>query len=207
MILEMKTTRYVPGATGQVNLAYEQGLPERVKLSPFAGLFHLDTGVLNSTIELWSYEDREQRDVVQKSATEQKDWPPELERLVVGTETMLLEPAPSNHEFPARGDFGGLYEFRIYQIVPGKLDDVFSRWSEKISEREQLSPFLGAFGLADEKAPVFVHIWAYDDAGHRQATRAEAQRRGNWPPGLTADGLLVRQESILAIPAPFSPLH
>jgi hypothetical protein len=41
----------------------------------------------------------------------------------------------------------------------------------------------------------------------RQRIRAEAIRLGIWPPNTRAEGMLLKQENMLAIPASFSPLH
>jgi len=52
----------------------------------------------------------------------------------------------------------------------------------------------------------WIHIWAYKDAGERERVRAEAVKRGIWPPPKTPPGLLVKQENMLVVPAAFSPL-
>ena len=206
MILEMRTSRYVPGVTPKVNAAYEAGLSERSALSPLGGLFHVDVGVLNTSIELWPYQDEAERAEVLEKSGQLSTWPPAVQEIRIAEETIVLDAAPSNEEFTT-GAFGKLYEIRIYHIVPGKMAHALRNWAEKIGPRAAMSPFIGLFVKEDDKTNSFVHIWAYDDGLHRSAIRAEAQQKGIWPPGLSADGLLVRQESVLAIPAPFSPLH
>jgi hypothetical protein len=206
MILEMRTNRYVPGATPKVNAAYEKALPARAELSTFGGLFHVDVGVLNTSIELWPYADEQARATVLAKAGELAEWPPALEEVKIAEETIVLQPAPSNEEFRV-GEFGKIYEFRIYQVVPGSMARALKNWGDRIAERAKMSPFLGLYYNDSERSQAFVHIWAYADGAERQAIRAEAQARGIWPPHLSSEGLLVRQESIIAIPAPFSPLH
>ena len=51
----------------------------------------------------------------------------------------------------------------------------------------------------------WIHVWAYKDAGERATIRAEAVKRGIWPPNTR--GQFVAQENMLVVPASFSPLR
>src|SRR5439155_821217 len=98
-----------------------------------------------------------------------------------------------------------IYEMRTYTCKPGKTPEAEERFAKGLPNRVKLSPLV-AFWYTD-MGPLnqWVHIWAYNDAAERQRIRAEAQKQGIWPPK-TAE-LLLRQESVLAIPASFSPLR
>jgi hypothetical protein len=70
-----------------------------------------------------------------------------------------------------------------------------------------LSPFVGR--LPDDHRPQtqLVHIWAYRDAAERQRIRTRAIATGAWPPTRTPEGMRLRKQNILTIPASFSPLR
>jgi NIPSNAP len=78
------------------------------------------------------------------------------------------------------------------------MPEVIERGAEKIPQREKMSPFIGAWQTTSERLSRLVHVWAYDD---------EAIASGAWPPNTHAEGMLLHQHNILAIPAPFSPWH
>jgi hypothetical protein len=84
---------------------------------------------------------------------------------------------------------------------------VIDIWSAAIGERVKLSPLVGAWYTELGPLNQWVHVWAYKDAGERQRIRAEAVKRGIWPPPGGGGDLLASQENVLAIPAEFSPLN
>ena len=52
----------------------------------------------------------------------------------------------------------------------------------------------------------WVHVWAYKNMGERERIRGEAVAKGIWPPPRDPSIVMLRQETLLAIPAKFSPL-
>jgi hypothetical protein len=52
----------------------------------------------------------------------------------------------------------------------------------------------------------FVHIWAYSSLDQRAAVRADAVKKGIWPPPSSGDRLLT-QENKIVLPSAFSPLQ
>ena len=205
MILEMRTTVYKPRSTLQVNARFEAALPERTALSPLAGFFHSDVGVLNSTVELWPYESLEARDEVFQKASELASWPPELDELRLEERVDLLVPASFNGPFET-GAFGDVYEIRTYTVTGAGIDQMLESWSKQIDGRRAMSHCTGVFYSPEGETRLFVHIWPYGDAAERFRTRAAAIAAGIWPPKGN-DGVLLYQQSMLALPAPFSPLH
>ena len=98
-----------------------------------------------------------------------------------------------------------IFEMRTYRLQPGSVPEVEKRFGEALTERVKASP-LGAF-FHTEVGPLnhIIHIWPYRDAAERFRIRDEARQSGLWPP--RTQGLFVKQENMLVVPAAFSPLH
>jgi hypothetical protein len=104
----------------------------------------------------------------------------------------------------AAGAYGGIYEIRTYRLKPGGLPPTVAAWEAAVPERARLSPLVVSMYALDG-APRITHIWPYANASERFEIRAEAVRRGIWPP-TGAPAQLIEATSTLCVPAPFSPL-
>jgi hypothetical protein len=147
-----------------------------------------------------------ERDSIITQATELKGWPPEIDDQVLEEDVRVARAAAVLA--PARtSKFGAIYEIRTYTYGTGFMPQVIERWAEKIPRR-MLSPFIGR--LPDDHRPQtqLVHIWAYRDAAGRQRIRTRAIATGAWPPKhARREGMRLRKQNILTIPASFSPLR
>jgi len=96
-----------------------------------------------------------------------------------------------------------IYEFRTYNLLPRTQPEFLKRFGEKLPERQKMSR-LAAFWTT-EIGPLnqVIHVWEYDNVQQRSQTRAEAVKRGIWPPQ-TMDFISEMQSDILE-PLPFSP--
>jgi len=96
-----------------------------------------------------------------------------------------------------------IVEMRTYDLAPGNVPLAEERFAAGLPYRTKFSP-LGAFFHA-EIGPLnrIIHLWPYEDLGHRDKVRAEANDRVSWPPKIAE--LAVQQESKILMPAPFSP--
>lgn len=102
-----------------------------------------------------------------------------------------------------------IYEMRVYTVLPGKVGEV-----NAIFERDGLpiikeySKLVGWWSTEVGPLNQVVHLWAYDDAGHREKTRAAQNadpRLAAYRPKVLA--LIVSQTNMLLTPASFSPLQ
>ena len=101
-----------------------------------------------------------------------------------------------------------LFDHRVYTTKPGGLQKQLALYGEHgypIQRRHAGDPI--AF-LVTESGPLntYVHIWAYDDAGHRERSRAALQADREWIDYLARsarEGNLISQENRLMVPAPF----
>jgi len=204
MIIEMRTYQLKPRSVPEVMKRWSEMLPERLKLSPMGGFWHTDVGALNRIIHIWPYADLAERGRIRAEAVKLGVWPPKIAEFIEEMETKILLPAPFSPPLEAR-QLGGIYEFRSYIYKPGTIPQVIERWGAAIGERTKLSPLVGAWYTELGPLNQWVHVWAYKDAGERERVRAEAVKRGIWPP--SGGEAPVSQENLLAIPAPFSPLR
>ena len=85
------------------------------------------------------------------------------------------------------------------------MPTVLERWEKLIGERIKFSPLAACWHTAIGPLNQFIHIWPYQDTAQRDRVRAEAFKSGKWPPETRE--FLLKQENMIAVPAPFSPLH
>jgi hypothetical protein len=206
MIIEVRTYQLKPGSVPEFEKRFGEKLPERVKLSPLAALWHTEVGPLNEVTHVWTYDSLDQRTEVRAAAVKTGVWPPNNGELLVSMQSEIFIPAPFSPALTPR-TVGPLFEIRTYTLAPGALPGMMERWATKIDERVKLSPLVGAWYSELGGLNKWVHIWAYKDAAERQRIRAEAVAKGVWPPWGAASGLVVKQENKLVMPAACSPLR
>ncbi len=206
MVIEVRTYQLKPGSVPEFEKRFGEKLPERVKLSPLAALWHTEVGPLNEVIHVWPYDSMDQRTEVRAAAVKTGVWPPNNGELLVSMQSEIYIPAPFSPALTPRA-VGPLFEIRTYTLAPGALPGMMERWAAKIDERVKLSPLVGAWYSELGGLNKWVHIWAYKDAAERQRIRAEAVAKGIWPPGGAASGLVIKQENKLVMPAACSPLR
>jgi NIPSNAP len=206
MIIEVRTYQLKPGSVPEFEKRFGEKLPERVKLSPLAALWHTEVGPLNEVTHVWPYDSLEQRTEVRAAAVKTGVWPPNNGDLLTSMQSEIFIPAPFSPALTPR-TVGPLFEIRTYTLAPGALPGMMERWATKIDERVKLSPLVGAWYSELGGLNKWVHIWSYKDAAERQRIRAEAVAKGIWPPGGAAAGLVIKQENKLVMPASCSPLR
>ena len=204
MIVEMQTILLKPKSQKLVEQRFEQALPARNKLSRLAAFWHTEVGTLNQIILMWPYASLAERERIQAEATRLPDWPPDFREFSFAEESTILVPTPFSPPLEPR-KLGNLYEIRSYTYRSGSIPAVIERWSNMMDERLKLSPLAGCWYSDIGPLHRWVHIWPYADAAERERIRAEAVARRIWPPDTTE--FMLKMENILAVPAPFSPLH
>ena len=205
MIFEMRTYLMKPGSIPKVEELFGAGMPARTKLSRFGGFWRTEVGTLNQIIHVWPYKDVNERDHIRAEAIRTGVWPPKIADNVLEMESKILHPAPFSPAFDP-GEHGGIYEFRTYTYAAGMVPKVMDVWSKHVAARVALSPLIFA-GYPDiGTLNQWVHVWAYKNMGERERIRGEAVAKGIWPPPRDPSIVMLRQETLLAIPAKFSPL-
>lgn len=205
MIVEMRTYTVKPGTAATVADRFAQALPGRVKHSPLAAFWTTEIGPLNQVIHVWPYESMGERDRIRAEAVKAGGWPPDIKEFVVDMETKILLPTPFSPALEPR-ELGKIYEIRSYIYRPGAIPGVIKAWQESIGARTKLSPLVGCWYTEVGPLNQWVHVWAYKDLDERLRIRGEAVKQGIWPPK-SPEGMLLKQENAIAIPAAFSPLR
>jgi hypothetical protein len=204
MIVEMRTYQLKAGTVPKFLEAFSAGLPAREKHSKLAAFWYTEVGALNQVIHVWPYESFEARVEARAAAAKEPGWPPDTRDFTIEQKSEIYIPAPFSPKLEPRA-LGGIYEIRSYTLAPGSVPGMIDRWNEKIAERVKLSPLVAAWYSEVGGLNKWVHIWAYKDAAERMKIRAEAVARGIWPPG-SPEGVLMKMENMLVVPAAFSPL-
>jgi hypothetical protein len=204
MIYEIRTYDLRPGTVPDFEAAFCAALPEREKISKLGALWHTEIGPLNQVIHVWPYESLEHRAQCRAAAIASGAWPPPTHPFTLRQSTAIMLPAPFMGDLQP-GHYGNLYEMRIYTLRYGSLQRVLELWAERIEARRTLSPLVACWYSELGTLNTFVHVWAYDDLNQRGQIRAEAIRRGIWPP--PTHEFLVAQESKILIPAACSPVR
>ncbi|WP_375304502.1 NIPSNAP family protein [Bradyrhizobium sp. A11] len=180
----------------------ERAVADHPAQSGCAGVWRTDAGALNQIISLWTGSD--QAEAVRQSA----DVLSSLNDIRVGGRLLKLTAAPFSPPLLPRR-LGGIYEFRFYTFRPKSFAGIVDRWRGAIGRRLEFSPLLGVWCEEGASVDELVHAWAYEDANAWQSVRREVMAKGVWPPPATAESseALLRQTSVMALPASFSPIR
>lgn len=200
--VEMTITEVRPRMVDRALATLEAALGGRPEVLQPAGVWRTDAGALNQIIILWI--GRDDAEVLRTSSEVLST----LEEMRIGQRRLDLTPAPFSPALLPRR-LGAFYEFRFYTYKPGSFAGIIDRWQGAISKRLEYSPLLGAWCAEEASSDELVHVWAYKDANEWQSVRQEVIAKGFWPPPATAESsqLLLRQTSVIALPASFSRIH
>ena len=205
MIYEIRTYRIAAGSLAEVEKRYGEAYEYRKKYSELTAFWHTEIGPLNEIVHVWGYRDLAERARIRGEATKDPNWPPKIGEFIRAMRSEIVVPFAFVPE--ARpGKVGPVFELRYYTLKPGMLPEVAKGWEAKLPERMKLSPVVLAGGVEFGTANGFVHVWAYSSLDQRTQVRAEAVKKGVWPPPGGPDRLLTQENKIL-LPAAFSPLQ
>jgi hypothetical protein len=207
MIIEVRSSTLQPGTVAIFEERFAEALRKRVVFSPLAAFWHTEVGPLNRVIQVWPYDNFEQRTRVRAEAAKLDGWPPNTREFVVEQQSEIYVPAPFSPPLSPPRQLGNLYEIRTYTFKPGGIPETIERWSAQIAERTKFSPLVGAWYSEIGALHKWVHIWAYRDASERFRIREEVRSKGIWPPRGGQPGMMIKQENMLVVPASFSPFR
>lgn len=205
MIYEIRTYRIAPGSLAEVEKRFGEAYEYRKKYSELTAFWHTEIGPLNEIVHVWGYPDLAERARIRGEAAKDPNWPPKIREFIRAMRSEIVVPFPFLPEVRP-GKVGPVFELRYYTLKPGTLPDVAKGWEAKLPERMKLSPVVLAGGVEFGQANGFVHVWAYSSLDQRAQVRAEAVKKGVWPPPGGADRLLTQDNKIL-LPSAFSPLQ
>lgn len=205
MIYEVRTYQIAPGSLAEVEKRFGEAYEQRKKYSQITGFLHTELGALNEIVHIWKYRDLAERDSIRAEAAKAGHWPPKISEFIRTMRSEIVVPFPFVPAMPA-GPVGPYFELRYYTLRSGKLPELRSAWESHIAERAKMSPVVLAGPVEFGVANAFLHIWAYKSLDQRMAIRAEAAKKGVWPPPGSAERLFTQETKIL-MPASWSPLQ
>jgi hypothetical protein len=205
MIYEIRTYQLKVGSLAEVEKRFGEAYEYRKKYSELFAFWHTEIGPLNQIVHVWKYPSLAERDRIRAEAGKDPNWPPKIQEFIRAMKSEILVPfsfVPPVHP----GKVGPIFELRYYQLKPGTLPDLKKGWEGSLPERAKLSPIVLAGNVEFGTANGFIHVWAYSSLDQRAAVRADAVKKGVWPPPGGGDRLIAQENKIL-LPSAFSPLQ
>ena len=101
-----------------------------------------------------------------------------------------------------------IFDHRSYTCKPGTIKahvELYKNMGLGPQSRHLGAPVMWATTEVGD-VNSYVHIWAYKSLDQRMQIRADAAKKGVWPPPGSADRLFT-QESKILMPASWSPLQ
>lgn len=210
MIYEMRTYTLQAGKVPEM-LKHASEISVKVRGDNYGkleGYWFSEFGALNQVWHLWSYTDLNERARLRAELGKNKDWTtlyiPVIRPLLLRQENRIL-----NMELPLKKPEreGNIYEYRYYQVQPGRQKDWLDLFRGAMPVREKYSRNIGVWSNEGGSLNEVSHLWAYPDFNARMAARSESGKDPEWQAFVKAGGpLLVTMNSVALIPAPHSPL-
>ena len=208
MIYEMRTDTFVPGGNADhFEKLFGEVIDYRNTFSRIGAFWKADIGPLNQIIHIWPYESLQQRAEVRVASTKEGKYPPRGIQGLLGEDVEILTPAPFMRPWGEVQELGNIYEVRTYEIRPGSTSEMIKRWGECLPYREKLSPLAACWYTDIGVQQRWIHAWPYASLEERMKIRAEVKKdpQWHWPP--PTQDLILRMESRIMVPAPFSTMR
>jgi len=172
------------------------------------GCWQTEIGPLNQVMELWSYEDLNQRSRLLAELDTNPHWSAEYTRLfrphLMRQEIRLLNEV-SAPKSPLQTP--NIYEFRNYRTTPGAVKRWLQLFTAVLEVREKYTRMVGLWTTQAPQVDEVCHIWVYSDLNARAGARAALLKDRAWQDFLRdSTGLLEELHSTIMLPAPHSPL-
>lgn len=212
MIYEIITYTVKPNQAPKFLELYEPVYAARRRNhSELIGCWFTDIGTLNQVIQIWPYESLGERERIVAAAGKDGEWPDDLMDLVVGATSEIYAPFPFSPPVEA-GEFGAVYEMRIYDIIPGTYDDLAAAWRAALPARRERSRCAALLYSELGGMHKLVHLWPYADLNERARIRRETVADRIWPPSVVVPakdprGTIRHQVNMIMLPAAYSPMR
>ena len=96
-----------------------------------------------------------------------------------------------------------IYEIRTYTLTPGSIPEFEKRFEATLPCRTPYSELAAFWHTEFGPLNQVIHVWPYDDLGHRTEVRHRLAKEPGWPPKNSK--LILSMQSEIFTPAPFSP--
>jgi len=172
------------------------------------GCWQTEIGPLNQVMELWSYQDLDERARLLADLSTNARWSAEYLRSfrphLMREEIRLLNEVRAPK---APVQTPNIYEFRNYRTTPGAVTRWLQLFTGVLEVREKYTRMVGLWATEAPQVDEVCHIWVYSDLNARAAARAAMLEDPDWL-GFLRDntGLLEELHSTIMLPARHSPL-
>jgi hypothetical protein len=172
------------------------------------GCWQTEIGPLNQVLELWSYQDLNQRIRLLAELDANSRWSTQYIPLIrphlIRQDVRLLKEVRAP-KAPVKTP--NIYEFRNYRTVPGGVTRWLQLFTEVLDVREKYTRMVGLWATEAPQVDEVCHIWVFSDLNVRAAARAAMLEDPAWQDFLRdSTGLLDELHSTVMLPAPHSPL-
>jgi len=202
MIYDVTIIGLKPNTYGAVLAKLPGGLERDIRAGSHLGCFICEFGILNRVLILSRYPSMD-------ALCDDRARSPANDAFGVGEYLNFIERnAYQPLSFMADitpGIFGPFYEIRSYEIGSGGMPETADAWAKVVDERQGISKLLMVMQSLEAAPQRLLHIWPYKTLNARSEARAEASKRGIWPPPGSSTHLL-SLKSELFVAAKFSPL-
>ncbi len=210
MIYELRTSTVKQRSLSEVVNA--AGMSRDIRKDSYGkleGCWQTEIGPLNQVMELWSYQDLNQRARLLAELNTNSRWSseymPRLRPHLIRQEIRLL-----NEVRAPKGpvETPNIYEFRNYRTIPGGVARWLQLFTAVLEVREKYTWMVGLWATEAPQVDEVCHMWAYSDLNARLAARSAMQKDPGWQAFLrNSTGLLEELHSTVMLPAPHSPLQ
>ncbi|MBI3089434.1 MAG: NIPSNAP family protein [Candidatus Tectomicrobia bacterium] len=97
-----------------------------------------------------------------------------------------------------------IYEIRTYDLSAGMVPEFERSFAAVLPKRTVYSPLLALWHTEIGPLNQVIHIWPYESLQQRDEVRLASRQTQEWPPKFPPNTIL-RQHTMIAKPAPFSP--
>ncbi len=204
MIYEFRTYTLRPGTLPEFLKRFGDALPKRERFSKLAAFWYTDIGPLNQVIHVWPYENSLERSRIRAEAVKDGSWPPNTGAFILTMNAEIFEAMPFSPMLdPSSG--GPVFEMCTTTVRPFTMPRLIAHWNEKLPERSNLSPLIGAFATDVGELNRLTHIWSYKSLDERATVKDAAVARHLWL--IRNDDIVTGEETKILSPAPFSPIQ
>ncbi len=210
MIYELRTSTVKQRSLAEVVKAAGMSLDVRKdNYGKLEGCWQTEIGPLNQVMELWGYQDLNQRARLLAELNMDPRWNAECFPLL-RPHLMRQEIRLLNEVRPLKRPVQtpNIYEFRNYRTIPGGVARWLELFTGVLEVREKYTWMVGLWATETPQVNEVCHIWAYSDLNARAAARAALLKDPGWQEFLkSSTGLLEELHSTVMLPAPHSPLQ
>jgi hypothetical protein len=209
-VYELRTYTLKPGAVGDM-LKAASTVERDIRKNAFGrleGYWSTDIGPLNRVMQLWSFNDSNERAQLQAGLANDRRWSgeyaPLVRPLIVRQEIRLLKgvvgPVPPTSA-------GNVYEFRNYRVKSGAVGQWIDAFLTGLPGRERHGKIVGLWHTDTDEPNEVCHIWAFPSLNARAEARSNALKEPEWQAFLAKGSpLLEEMHSTIMLPASHSPL-